>query len=206
MNPVWFSVSVLDGYLAFAIGTQPGKFFGLTHFRKLRDELMSELNRHRHKLGSVFACVAEHKSLVAGTLLFVQALTFGDALRNIGTLFADTNQDGTVIIIETHFGIRISYVLYDLTNHGGHINDGIGSDFAGYHNHTGLYERFAGDSAIFVLLNMCIENRIRDSVGDLVGMPHRYGFACKEETIIAITYFFCCHIYPFKKKLFFLLR
>ena len=56
---------------------------------------MGELDRKRHQLGGVAARIAEHQALVAGALGLLGATI--DALRDLGRLPADREQDGDVL-------------------------------------------------------------------------------------------------------------
>ncbi len=125
VNPLGLVVLVFNRHLAFAVRPQPGQLFRPAHPFELRRQLVSELNRHRHQLRRLAARVAEHQALVAGALLLVQALAFGDALRNIRTLPADGNQHGAIVVMEAQPGVIVADPADRIPHHLGDIHRGL---------------------------------------------------------------------------------
>jgi hypothetical protein len=56
------------------------------------------------------AGVAEHHALVACALLLVEALTLGDALRDVGGLLLDRHEDRAGAAVEAHARVRVADV------------------------------------------------------------------------------------------------
>ena len=157
---------------------------------------MSHLYGHRHKFWGLIAGEAEHQTLVACALLFMESLSLGDALRDVGALFADRNHYGAVFAVEAQLGVVVTDFLYSVPDDGGYVDDGGGGDFAGDYGHIVFDQRFAGDPAFGVLSEHCIEDGVRNVVGHFIGMAHCYGFA-GEEKFVAVTagvYRFFCHL------------
>ena len=62
------AVFVFDRHLALAVRPQPIDEILLSAFGQAIDQAVSEGDRHRHKLRSLIAGVAEHQALVAGSV------------------------------------------------------------------------------------------------------------------------------------------
>ena len=63
-----------------------------------------------------------------------------------------------------------------------------GSYFTGEDNYVAFYQDFAGDVALFVLLQAGIENGVGNVVGNLIGMPLPYRFG-RENEFLRHNYF-----------------
>ena len=64
------------------------------------------------------------------------------------------------------------------------IDVSLGGDFAGDHDQAGGGQGFAGDAAGRIFGEAGIEDRVRNLVGDLVGMALGYGFRRKKITVL----------------------
>ena len=65
---------VFDGHLGLAIRTQVRHLAILAHLRKTICQTMRQVNRQWHQRVGLIACIAEHHTLIAGTLCFVALL------------------------------------------------------------------------------------------------------------------------------------
>ena len=63
------------------------------------------------------------------------------------------------------------------------VDVGVGRDLAGQHHQAGVGQGFGRDAAARVLLEDRVENRVRDLVGHLVGVPFRNRFRREEEIV-----------------------
>ena len=164
------AVAIFYGHLGFAVGPEKISFAALANFREVVHQAMGHLNWKRHQLRRFIARVAEHHTLIAGALLFVQTFAFSHALRDIGRLLLDRGQDGASMPVESHGGIGVT----DLTHHFAHDIDVThfcaASNLAGNDYHAGLGETFAGYSAVRISRQMGVQDRIRNLVAEFIRM------------------------------------
>src|SRR5262249_7102697 len=64
------------------------------------------------------------------------------------------------------------------------VDLGVGRDFAGDEGEAGRDQRFAGNAADGILREDGVENRVRDLIRDLVGMPFGHRLRRKEMTSV----------------------
>ena len=139
---------------------------------------MREHDRQRHQLVGLGAGEAEHQPLVAGAAGV-------DAHRDVGRLTVDRREHGAGLGVEAVLAARVAdvgdRVAHDLLV----IDDGAGRDLAGDNGEAGRDERFARDAAHRVLREDGVENRIRNLIGDLVGMS--FGHRLRREQMPSLT-------------------
>ena len=112
-------------------------------------------------LGFLVLTRAKRAETTIAFLLFFGALLFGrfaiDALGNMRRLLADGVQHGTGVPVEAHTRIRVT----DSDDRAAHdfleINPGGRGDFAGDDRHASLYQRFARNSCVWILLENLAE-------------------------------------------------
>jgi len=97
-----FSIFIFHGYLAFTIRSEPGKLFRKPCLFESQRKGLCERDRKRHKRRGFSAGVTEHNTLVTGTLFFVQAGAFVDALSDVEALLFDVDEDCAAFIVETN--------------------------------------------------------------------------------------------------------
>src|SRR6266568_676908 len=117
------AVDVLDRHLRLAVGPQVGQGLVFADARQLTRQLMRQLDRHRHQLRRLVAGKAEHHALVAGAAGV-------DALRDVGRLLLDGDDDATGFGIEAESGMVITGLLDGVANHIAHLDIGVGGDLA----------------------------------------------------------------------------
>ena len=59
----------------------------------------------------------------------------------------------------------------------------VGGDLAGQYHEAGVGQRLGGHAAARVLLENCVQNRVRDLVGYFVGVAFGDGFGSKEKIV-----------------------
>ena len=168
----------------FGVGAQPADDAGLAELGQFTAETVGIHDRRRHHLGRLIAGVAKHQSLVAGALLG-GLLAFGGArihpLRDVGRLA------GKIIVDENLVGVKHVVVvdIADVADGGAHhllvIQLRLGGDLAGDDHHVGLHHRLAGDPAVRILLQACVQHTVGDQIGDFVGMTLAHGLGGKNE-------------------------
>ncbi len=139
---------------------------------------MRQRDGQRHQLGRLAAGVAEHHALVARAARV-------HAHRDVGALLVDVGDYRARLCVEAIGGVRIADIPDHIARHLLQIHIRIGGDLA--HNvHKARAGRcLAGHAAVWILLQHCVQNRIRDLIADLIGMPLGDGFGCKQ---------FSCHL------------
>jgi len=152
-------------------GRRKSTWFFLAHGRQLLGQLVSVHDRRRHQLGRLVAGVAEHQALIAGALLLEQALTLGDALRDVGRLRLDRDQDAAGVGVEAHVAAGVA------KSRGWRCAPpcpksmvALVGDFTGQHDEARLAQRLAGDAAHLVAGQRCVEHGVGDGVAHLVWM------------------------------------
>ena len=153
----------------------------MAHLGQLHHDAVGEHDGGGHELRGLIGSIAEHDTLVAGTL-FVAVLAFCCAgihtLGDIRALGGKVVRDVHVLCVEEC--IICSGAVADFGNGVAHnlfvINDGLGGNLAGEHHVAVLHQRFAGYAAGGVLGQTGIENGIGDEVGHFVRVSLAYGF------------------------------
>ncbi len=92
---------------------------------------MGQSNRHRHQLRRFVAGKSEHQSLIAGPLLFVESLAFGDPLGDIGGLFIQRDHHRAGLIIETIRSIGIADLFDGIPDDFRDVNGGLRRNLSG---------------------------------------------------------------------------
>ena len=163
-------IDVTHGDLALSVGAQEIDLLLLAQFGDVFHQPMRERDRQRHLLGGLVASEAEHQALVAGALLLMQSLAFGDTLRDIGGLRLDRHQHRAGLGIEAGLDIVVADVPGSLARDAYEIGMGAAGNFAGQHDEAGFGQRLEGNSGVGVFGNQRIENCIRNLIAHLVGM------------------------------------
>jgi hypothetical protein len=159
-----FAVDVFDADLALAVRTEKVQLAGAAHVAQLPHQLVGHHDGERHQLGSFVACVAEHHALVARA---ARVHPHG----NVRRLRLDDVQHAAGLVVEAEGGVRVAHVLDGFPRQARYVDVALGGDFARHHADSGGDQSLAGHSAVGILLQHRIENRIGYLVGDLVGVP-----------------------------------
>ena len=183
----WLPVDILDGDLALCIGAEP---LGRTAFAKAGKFATKAVGIHdwgRHELRSLVAGIAKHESLVSGTLLggFLSLGLLGiDTLCDVGALRGDdvVDEDGVgvedvVVVVVTDLADRIADDLAQIQSgfEWGALELGNG-DLATDHHDIALGIGLTGDPAGGVQGQAGIEDSVRNSIANFVGVAFADGF------------------------------
>ena len=158
------AVDVPDRDLALAVRSQVIEVAGLPHGRELLGEPVREHDRERHQLLGLAAGVPEHQALVAGAEVV-------DAHRDVGRLLVDRGDDAAGLVVEAVLRPCVPDALDRVPRDARDVDVAGGRDLAGDDDEPRGQDRLAGDPARRILGN----NRVQDSVGDLIG--HLVGMA-----------------------------
>ena len=129
-------VAVFNGYLAFGVGTQVGHLLTLFAYAcQLLQENMRQRDGQRHVFACLVACVAEHHTLVSGTLflLFLAA----DTLIDVAALAVDGGEHGARLGLELVLALGVAYLLDDVAHGLLDVNPSVAGHLAAHHGETG---------------------------------------------------------------------
>jgi len=136
----------------------------------------------------VAGIITEHQSLVAGTLLG-RVLAVGGlgvhALGDVGRLAVDADVDLGGVGGEPDAGVHVPDVADDGPHQGVDVGAGqrrARGDFPRHADEIRRAEGFHGDAAVRIVDKAEIQDRIRDLVGNLVGMALGNGFGREQST------------------------
>ena len=136
------SFRVLYGNLRFGVGAQIGHFLAFfADGSEFLYKAMGQLDRQRHVIVHLVACVTEHHALVAGTLFF-QHCAF-HTLVNVRRLAVDGREYAAGFVVELIIALVVADFFDDLTYH---VIDGdvtFGLHFAGADHQSGGDKRLA---------------------------------------------------------------
>ena len=188
-----FAVGVLDRHLALAVGPQVVEHAALAHFGQTVHQLVGKGDGKRHELRAVAAGVAEHHALVAGALAVERVLIGGihtalegrvDPLSDVGGLLVQRGDDAARGGVEAVLGPGIADALDGLADQRGHIHVGGGADLARHDYQPRGDQGLAGDVAGRIVSEDRVNHRVRDLVGDLVGMAFAHRLRREQELVI----------------------
>ena len=171
-------VVILDGDLTLGVGTEVGHFLALaTDVGKHHQELVGEVEGQRHIVFGLVGGIAEHHTLVAGSLIHrVLAL---HAAVDVRTLFVDGTEHAAGVALEHVFALGVADAVDDLTGDALEVNVCFGLDFARHHDLSGGDEGFARHFRAGVEGEKLVEDGITDLVCHFVGVSFGHGFGCK---------------------------
>ena len=133
-------------------------------------------NGCRHEFFRFIAGISEHHALIACALFLEESLAFGHALRNIGGLGVNAEENFAGRGGESDVGGCITDVGDDFADDGFPIDFCFRGDLSGNDNEVGCAERFTCDAAFGILCEAGVENRIGNLVGNFIGMSFGNGF------------------------------
>jgi len=110
-------------------------------------------------------------------LVKVESFALVDSLRDVGRLPVDGGEDGTALVIEADFGVRVADAAHRLLDDFTVIDVRGSGNFTGNNDQTGGNQSLASDAAFRVDSQDGVEHSIGDLIGNLVGMAfaHRLG-------------------------------
>ena len=179
---------VAHRHLRLAVGAQVQQLLGLAHRGEPAGEPVREHDRQRHQLFRLVRRVAEHHPLVARAdaveRVVVAALRLErrvDALRDVGRLLVDRDEHAAGLGVESVLRTRVADLADALAHDARNVDVRLGRDLAADDDEAGGDERLAGDARLRILAQDCVEDGVRDLVGDLVRMPFGDGLGREGE-------------------------
>ena len=150
--------------------------------RELLHDAMAVVDRGGHERVGFAACETEHHALVSRALFTGEACRRVDALRDVGGLLVDFDDDFRVVGVEAEIVVVVANIAGHFAGDFLEIDSGFGRDFAGEDDEIGRGERFASDAGFGILREQGVQNGIGDLVADFVRMAFGNGFRCKDVT------------------------
>ena len=167
------AIHILDGDLALRVGAQPLGRTVLAEAGQLTAKAVRVHDRCGHQLRSFIAGVAEHQSLVTGTLLgglLPLGLLGIDALRDVRALGGDDVVDEDAVGMEHIIVVHVADLADRLPDDLVVIKLGLGRDLAADHHDVALGVGLAGDAAHRILRQTGVKDGVGNGVANFVGM------------------------------------
>ena len=179
------SVFIDNGDLRLRVRTEPRHLAALADLGQLAAKTMREHDRRRHELGSFIRGVAEHQTLVAGTLL-VGLLAFGfagiNALRDVGRLLGDDDIDEHLVGVKHIVVVDVADFADGLAGERDEIELGLRGDLTADDGDVGFHVSFARDAGKFILRQTSVEDSVRNGIGDFVRVAFAHGLRREDVT------------------------
>lgn len=178
--------TILEGVfgsdLGLGVGSEPLASSVASEVGHSLVKLVGEDDGEGHSFLGLIRSVAEHKSLISGTGLVLLTANV-DALGDVWGLLLESNEDVAGLVVESLGRVIVADVFDRVTDDLLVVDNGLRRDLAANEDHASLGDRFAGDFGVGILLEMSIEDGIRDLIADLVGMTLSDGLGCEEERL-----------------------
>lgn len=162
-------VLVLNGNLGLGVGTEPGERAIAAGGRHGSVKLVGEEESEGEELGGLVGGITEHDTLITSTEV-LEAVIQVKTLSDIGGLLLDGDEEVQGLVVEALGGVIVADVLDGLADNLLIVELGLGGDLAEDHDHAGLGGSLASDLGEGVLGQAGIEDRVRNLIGDLVGV------------------------------------
>lgn len=162
-------VLVLNGNLGLGVGTEPGERAIAAGGRHGSVKLVGEEESEGEELGGLVGGITEHDTLITSTEV-LEAVIQVKTLSDIGGLLLDGDEEVQGLVVEALGGVIVADVLDGLADNLLVVELGLGGDLAEDHDHAGLGGSLASDLGEGVLGQAGIEDRVRNLIGDLVGV------------------------------------
>ena len=148
----------LDAELRLGVRPQIRNLTGMPDIRQNLQQTMRKIQRERHIVGRVAAGVAEHHTLVAGTL--VHLVGAHDAAVDIGTLFVDGGDDPAGGGVEAVFGLGVSDTGDGFACYALDVDIGVARNLSANNHEAGCAKGLAGHFGLRILAQEFIEDGI----------------------------------------------
>ena len=171
---------IANRHLCLAVGPQVGQLARLAHLGEPLADLVREHDRKGHQFLRLVRRVTEHHSLVAGadpverivvTRVVLHLVRRIHALRDVGRLLVERNDDAAGRRVEAPLGVGVANLRDPFPHELGNVDVDVGGDLTGDDDEPGGDQRLAGNAPLGILRQNGVEDRVRDLVGDLIGVP-----------------------------------
>ncbi len=173
-------VFVLQRHLAFRIGAEQRRHTGVARLREGAQHGVSIKYRRRHQCRRLVAGKSEHHALVAGPFVLVAGGV--DPLRDVGRLTVDVALDRRPL------PMKILLLVADVADRlARHFDQLLAGDFGGPANLAGENHAIGRDQRLDTAARfgfggeIGVDDRVGNTIADLVGMTFRHGLAGKNK-------------------------
>ena len=165
-------VAIFHRHLALGVGAEIGHLLTLlADVCQRPHDKVSEIERDGHIVGRLIAGVAEHHSLVAGTLrLLVLA---ADAPIDILALLVNGSQNTTRLRVKLILSLIVANTVDGLAGHGLQIDILRGAHLAHDHHLSRCVESLDGAMCLVVIGQKLVEQSVANLVRYFIGMSFR---------------------------------
>ncbi len=147
---------------------------------------MSIVDGHGHENRGLIAGIAEHQPLIPSALFFKKTFTCGDSLRDVRRLFVYGGHHRTGLPVKSHFRVVVANFLDGISDDLRHVHPTGGGDLAGNYRHSGGHQGLAGHPTLLVFSHNSVQDRIRNTIGNLVWMS--FGDRFRSEQISSCSH------------------
>ena len=167
---LWLSlVGVLHCHLALGVGTQVSHHLAFAPYLcQHHQQTVCQVESQRHVVVGLVGCVAEHHTLVAGTLFLGSLPAYASV--DVGTLLMYGAQHATAVAVKHVFGLGIADAVDHLACYALQVNVCLTRHLARQEHLSGGYHRLAGHMGLRVEGQQLVKHSVTNLVGHLVGM------------------------------------
>ena len=137
---------------------------------QLTHQRMCQVERQRHVIGCLVAGIAEHHTLVTGTLVGLVLLVSIHTLGDVAALLVHAVKDAARVGIKLILALGVADFLDHLACRTLQVDVNVGGHLAGDDHLTRRHQRLACHMGIGVKGQELVQNGVTDLVGDFVGM------------------------------------
>ena len=179
VDAVRLAVHIAHRDLALGVRAQEGQAAIFAQLGLALHQAVCVVDGRGHQLGCLVAGVAKHQALVARADVEVVVGRVVHALGDVVALFVVGHQHGAALVVDAVVGVVVADAFDGVACDLDVVHVRVGGDFTGQHDQTGVGQGFGRHAGAGVLLENCVQNRVRNLVGDLVGVAFRHGFRGK---------------------------
>ena len=183
VDAVRLAVHIAHGHLALGVRAQERQAAVFAQLRLTLNQAVCVVNGRRHELGGLAASVAEHQALVTGACVQVVVRRMVHALSDVVALLVISHQHRAALVVNAVLGVVVADAFDGVARHLDVVHMRVGGDLAGQHHQTGVAQGLSGHAGLRVLLENCVEDRVRNLVGDLVRVAFGYGLGCEKKIV-----------------------
>jgi len=184
VDAVGLAVHIAQGHLALGVWAQERQTAILAQLGLAFHQAVCVIDGRGHQLGRFVAGIAEHQALVAsaGVQLVIAGLVH--ALGDVLALLVVGDEYRATLVVDAVFGVVVADALDGVACDLDVVHIRTGGDFTGQYHQTGVGQCLGSHAAVRVLGENSVQNRVRDLVGDLVGVAFRNRFRGKQKIAV----------------------
>ena len=194
VDAVGLAIHIAHRDLALGVRAQEGQAAVLAQLGLALDHAVRVVDGRGHQLRRFVAGVAKHQALVSRADVQVVVGGMVHALGDVVGLLVVGHQHCAATIVDAVLGVVVADALDGVACDLDVVHMRVGGDLTGQHDEAGVGQRFGGHTALGVLFEDCVEDRVRDLVCHLVGVAFRDGFRGKKKVVRHLNKLLCSGI------------